>query len=119
MAPRPSAPLAALGALLAALAIATLARPAEEPPPPVPEPPVAVPRTPERRRLLAEEPIDVNAAGAEDLQLLPRIGPRLAERIIAERDRGGRFDSVDALTRVRGIGPRTVERLRPLVTVSP
>jgi len=119
--PRPSAPLAACGLLLAALAVVVLARPRPHDeatvaaPPPTPEAP---PQSEQRERLLEEEPVDVNAADRDELELLPRIGPTLADRIVQERSRGGRFESVQALTRVRGIGPRTVERLRPLVTVS-
>ncbi|MCA9604148.1 MAG: ComEA family DNA-binding protein [Myxococcales bacterium] len=115
---RPSAPLAAIAAVLAAIAVLVLAQPrGAPPPPPRVETPPAPERSPERQRLLSDEPIDINAAGADDLELLPRIGPRLAARIVEERTRGGDFGSVDALTRVRGIGPRTVDRLRPLVTV--
>ena len=58
--------------------------------------------------------MDVNAASAADLELLPRIGPALARRILEARP----FATVDDLVRVRGIGPRTLERLRPLVQVS-
>lgn len=62
--------------------------------------------------------IDINSAGAKELELLPGIGPALAERIIAERERGGPFKRVDDLVRVNGIGPRTVERLRGRAGVS-
>lgn len=60
--------------------------------------------------------VDVNEASDEALQALPGIGPALARRIVEERGRG-RFKSVEELARVRGIGPATVERLRPLVSV--
>jgi competence protein ComEA len=59
--------------------------------------------------------INVNTATARELELLPQIGPALAQRIIEERARG-RFRSVRDLERVRGIGPRTVERLDGLVS---
>jgi competence protein ComEA len=52
--------------------------------------------------------IDINAAPAHELTLLPRIGPTLADRIVADRAENGRFDSLEDLSRVRGIGPRTV-----------
>ena len=63
------------------------------------------------------ERLDLNVAGATDLELLPRIGPALAERIIALRTQRGRFERVDDLLMVRGIGVRTLERLRPLVSI--
>jgi competence protein ComEA len=60
--------------------------------------------------------INVNRATAAQLQTLPGIGPKLAQRILDERARG-RFRSVDDLRRVSGIGPKTLDRLRPHVTV--
>lgn len=56
-------------------------------------------------------PVDVNRAAAEQLVALPGIGPALAERIVEERMKR-MFTSLDDLTRVRGVGPATVERLR-------
>jgi competence ComEA-like helix-hairpin-helix protein len=64
------------------------------------------------------ERLDVNSAPAEELDRLPRVGPAVAEAIVQERMRG-RFVSFDDLTRVRGIGPATLERLRAHVTVGP
>ncbi len=121
------APIAACGALLVALAVAGLARGYDSTHRAVPVvvasrvlPPDGGPRDAgpsQVARLLDERPLDVNLASAEELQLLPRIGPTLAGRIIEERERGGPFRSVHDLARVRGIGPRTVERLMPLATV--
>src|SRR5207248_4519312 len=61
-------------------------------------------------------PIDINRASAEQLQQLPRIGPELARRII-DRRRVAPFRSVDELRRVRGIGVKILEEVRPFVTV--
>lgn len=116
---RRSAPLAASGALLACLALASLARPRGDPPVVRRDPPAEPAGSEQRERLLASEPIDLNLATVGDLELLPGIGPTLGARIVEEREGGGRFRSVDELTRVRGIGPRTLERLRPLVSVAP
>ena len=62
-------------------------------------------------------PVNINTATAEELQTLPRIGPAMAQRIIAWREVHGGFRSVDELDAVPGIGPSMLENLRPLVTV--
>ena len=62
-------------------------------------------------------PVNINTATTEELQTLPRIGPALAQRIIAWREAHGGFRSVDELDAVPGIGPSMLENLRPLVTV--
>ncbi len=55
--------------------------------------------------------IDLNQATAAELQALPDIGRRLAERIVRDREQNGPFLATEQLTRVRGVGPATVERL--------
>jgi competence protein ComEA len=62
--------------------------------------------------------VNVNTASAEQLQLLPRIGPALAERIIAFRETNGPFKTADEMVAVKGIGERSLETLRPYLTVS-
>ena len=64
------------------------------------------------------EPVDLNTATAEELDLLPRIGPRTAARIIDHRESFGPFQRVEDLEGVRGIGKKTIEELRHLVVVS-
>ena len=61
--------------------------------------------------------IDVNAAGAAELALLPGIGPRLSERIVDDRKQRGPFRSLDDLTRVNRVGPSIVQRIRPYAVV--
>lgn len=61
--------------------------------------------------------VNLNTAGAAALQRLPGIGPALAERIITYREAHGPFPRVSEITRVSGIGPRTLERLAPEATV--
>lgn len=60
--------------------------------------------------------VNINTAGAEQLQLLPRIGPALAERIIEFREANGPFGSIDELVAVKGIGESSLARLEPYVT---
>lgn len=66
----------------------------------------------------AEEVVNINEADAGQLSLLPRIGPALAERIVAFRDENGKFSSPADLMLVRGIGEKTMELLRPFVRIS-
>jgi competence ComEA-like helix-hairpin-helix protein len=69
-------------------------------------------------RLPASAPLmDLNTATVGDLERLPLIGPSLAARIVALRDRHGPFVSVDDLEKVPGIGPATVARLRDRVVI--
>lgn len=63
--------------------------------------------------------INVNAASAPELELLPGIGPTLARRIVEVRQRDGPFRSLDELSRVPGIGPKTIERLSSLAIAAP
>lgn len=60
-----------------------------------------------------DQPTDLNLADLTELEGLPGIGPKLAARIVAARP----FTCVDALAEVRGIGPATLDRLRPRVIV--
>ncbi|CAH0220745.1 ComEA family DNA-binding protein [Microbacterium sp. Bi128] len=62
-------------------------------------------------------PLDLNTATREQLDALPRIGPALADRILAWREENGRFTSVDDLGSVPGIGDKMLAGLRDLVRV--
>ncbi len=53
----------------------------------------------------------VNRARAEELELLPGVGPSLARRIIEVRERTGPFRTPADLGRVKGLGKRTQEKL--------
>ena len=63
--------------------------------------------------------VDLNKASKSELLQIPGVGPQLAERIVAERDAKGRFESVDELKGVHGIGDATLNKIRPWVTVEP
>ncbi len=62
-------------------------------------------------------PIDVNTAAAKELKALPLIGQKTADRILAYRAEKGPFKTIPDLAAVHGIGAKTVEKLRPLVTL--
>ncbi len=64
-----------------------------------------------------DNPLDINLAGSAELELLPDIGPIKAERIINYRRQHGHFGSIDELTNVPGIGPKTVEKLQQMIFV--
>lgn len=62
--------------------------------------------------------IDLNTADRAELLQVPGVGPGMADAILSHRGAVGRFDSVDDLTGVKGVGGKTLEKLRPWVTVS-
>ena len=64
------------------------------------------------------KPLDVNRAAAVELAALPGVGPGLAQRIVEERERRGRFDSPEALRYVLGMGPKKLAAIRRFITVS-
>jgi competence protein ComEA len=83
------------------------------PPPGFGNPPTARGRTGP-----ATAPIDLDAATEAEIERLPRIGPALAHRIVANRDSAGPFGGLEGLRRVRGVGAATLKLLGPLVTFS-
>ncbi|GHD39218.1 ComEA family DNA-binding protein [Mycetocola manganoxydans] len=66
---------------------------------------------------LQGDTVNLNTATTVELETLPRVGPALAQRILAWRDANGRFGAVEDLLNVPGIGDKTFETLRDLVSV--
>jgi len=62
-------------------------------------------------------PININTAGATELQQVPGIGPSTAQKIVDTRKSYGTFKSVDDLLAIRGIGPKKLEKMRKYLTV--
>lgn len=62
--------------------------------------------------------VNINTADAEQLQMLPRVGPALAGRIIGYREANGPFRSVDEIVAVKGIGDKALEKLEPYLVTS-
>lgn len=60
--------------------------------------------------------INVNTASLTELETLPGVGPKLAQRILDDRTKNGNYKTLKDLDRVSGIGTKTLERLAPLVT---
>ncbi len=61
--------------------------------------------------------VNINSADAAQLALLPRVGEKAAQRIIAWRTEHGPFKKTSDLMQVKGIGAKTFERLAPYITV--
>jgi len=69
---------------------------------------------------LDDEPVravNLNNANVSELASLPRVGPKLAERIIEYRNQHGNFRNVNELLNVKGIGKKMFDKIRDLVTV--
>ncbi len=63
--------------------------------------------------------LNINTAGAADLEKLPGVGPAMAARIIEYRQKSGAFKKTEELMNVKGIGEKTFLALKPLITVTP
>ncbi len=74
-------------------------------------------RSPDSQPKREIAPIDVNHASAEDFATLPGIGPELARRIVAHREKHGPFRRVEDLLVIRGIGRKKWKAIRPFLRV--
>lgn len=63
--------------------------------------------------------VDINTASAKELEKLNGIGPAKALAIVTYRDKNGPFKSVDDLTKVEGIGAKTLADIRNAITATP
>ena len=62
--------------------------------------------------------VNINTADEATLQLLPRVGPAVAKRIVEYREENGKFAEASDLMQVRGIGEKTFELLEPYVATT-
>ena len=69
--------------------------------------------TKEKQKALPLSSIDINKANKSELQKLPRIGPAIAQRIIDYRSIHGKFSSHGDLKKIKGIGIKTLDNIRP------
>jgi|GEM_PF-1746458 len=67
--------------------------------------------------LAATGVVNINTASADQLSMLPRIGPAIAQRIVDHRDENGKFSDPEDLMLVRGIGEKTFDLIAPWITV--
>lgn len=84
-------------------------------------PPLVVPHAVERlpdTELARSGVLDLNRASAKALQGLPGVGPATSAAIVADRSTRGPFGTVEALKRVKGIGPAKLQAIRPFVYVT-
>lgn len=63
--------------------------------------------------------VDINAADWAEISQIPGIGPTLARRIVDTRQQNGPFADHEQLRKVQGIGPRTLERMKPFLLPTP
>jgi len=70
------------------------------------------------KRILYGIPIDLNAIGADELTLVPGIGPTIAGRILHYRNLHGNFTDLEELLNVSGVGRKRLEALRPYLSVT-
>lgn len=66
---------------------------------------------------LIDTRININTADASELESLPRIGPKIAQRIIDYRKENDNFKTIEELKNVKGIGPKTFKHLREFITI--
>jgi len=66
----------------------------------------------------AKKVVNVNTASAGELTRLPRVGEKLADRIVAHRQKNGPFRRIEDLMEVKGIGEKMFQGLKPYVTIS-
>lgn len=67
--------------------------------------------------ILTLNSININTASQSQLEKLPRIGPATAKNILEYRNKNGRFKSIDELINVKRIGPKTLEVIKPYLTI--
>jgi len=70
------------------------------------------------RPLLPGERIDIDRANVSEITRLPRIGPGLAQRLVAWRTEHGPFGSLSRLDSVSGVGPKLLAAILPFVSFS-
>ena len=66
---------------------------------------------------IGEKKININKASVAELQKLPRIGEKIAQRIVDFRNEHGKFKKIEEIMKVKGIGEKVFEKIKDLITV--
>ena len=61
--------------------------------------------------------VNINTASVSELETLPRVGPKVAQRIIDFRTKNGGFKKIEEIMKVQGIGEKVYEDIKDLITV--
>ena len=73
---------------------------------------------PAKPAVTSASPVNINTASTSQIEVLPGIGARTAERIVEYRQKNGGFKKIEELMNVKGIGEKSFLKLKPLITVS-
>ncbi len=63
--------------------------------------------------------VNINTASVSELEGLPRVGPKVAQRIVDFRTQHGNFKKIEEIMKVQGIGEKVFEQIKDLITVGP
>jgi competence protein ComEA len=107
---------AALFMLLAIVSIAVIPAAAQQPSSPKAAKPAAAKST--KPAPTATSPVNINTATQAQLEALPGVGAKAAERILEYRQKNGGFKKVEDLMNVKGIGEKSFLKLKPLLTIT-
>jgi competence protein ComEA len=102
--------------LLTIVALAAIPAAAQQPAGKTGKPAAAA--KPAKPSATATEPINLNTATQTQLESLPGVGAKAAERILEYRQKNGQFKKVEDLMNVKGFGEKTFLKLKPLLTVT-
>jgi len=83
----------------------------------VPSSPLAHAAAQEARATAPAQSVNVNTATVAQFEALPGIGPSMAQRIVAYREKNGPFKKLEDLMNIQGIGEKSFLKLRPLMTI--
>lgn len=70
-----------------------------------------------KKQSLKKKSININSASKKELERLPRIGPVNAQRILEKREQLNGFSRIEDLLKVKGIGPKTLQKIKPFIYI--